>query len=159
MRIPFFLSLLFYTGIRLVGQSNTPDANAWITNGTVHSVVYSNEKVYLGGEFGHVGPAVPFGTSLNNSTGLPNMSYAAPNGTVRAVLADGSGGWYIGGEFTSVGGVTRNRLARINSDGTLHDWNPNANNTVNTLLISGSTIYVGGTFTNIGGRIETGLLH
>lgn len=152
MRIVFFLFLLFFTGIRIVGQSNTSDANAWITNGTVNSVVYSNEKVYLGGDFTHVGPAVPFGTILNNSTGLPNMSYAAPNGTVLAVLADGSGGWYIGGDFTTVGGVTRNRLARINSDGTLHDWNPDADNTVNTLLISGSTIYVGGNFTNIGGQ-------
>ncbi len=47
MRIVFFLFLLFFTGIRIVGQSNTSDANAWITNGTVNSVVYSNDKNYL----------------------------------------------------------------------------------------------------------------
>jgi hypothetical protein len=152
MRFAYLLFLLPFIYVKVIGQSNTPDASTWITNGTVNSVVYSNNKVYLGGEFSYVGPMVPFGTVLNSSTGLPNMSYAAPNGAVRAVLPDGSGGWYIGGDFTSVGGVTRNRLARINSDGTLHSWNPNANNRVNTLLISGSTIYVGGIFTAIGGQ-------
>jgi hypothetical protein len=151
MRFAYFLFLLPFIYVKVIGQSNTPDASTWITNGTVNSVVYSNEKVYLGGDFTHVGPMVPFGTVLNSSTGLPNMSYAAPNGAVRAVLPDGSGGWYIGGDFTSVGGVTRNRLARINSDGTLHDWNPNVNNSVYTLALSGSTLYIGGSFTSVGG--------
>lgn len=157
MRVIFLLFILLLIEVRVVGQSNTPDANAWITNGNVNSVVYSNEKVYLGGDFTHVGPAVPYGTTLNTTTGLPNMSYAAPNGTVRAVLADGNGGWYIGGEFTSVGGVTRNRLARINSDGTLHDWNPNVNNLVYSLELSGNTLYVGGNFTSVGGQTRNRL--
>jgi WD40 repeat protein len=40
-------------------------------------------------------------------------------------------------------------LARINSDGTLHGWDPRANNIVRTLALSGSTVYVGGLFTSL----------
>ena len=45
----------------------------------------------------------------------------------------------------------RNRLAALNASNVPTSWNPNANNTVNALAVSGSSIvYVGGTFTTIG---------
>jgi hypothetical protein len=44
---------------------------------------------------------------------------------------------------------TRGHLAAIGTDGTLLDWNPSVNNTVNTLLVSGGSVYVGGAFTEI----------
>jgi hypothetical protein len=58
---------------------------------------------------------------------------------------------YAGGEFTTIGGTARNRLAAIDVNGTLGSWNPNANNAVSSLAISGSTVYAGGYFTTIGG--------
>jgi len=73
------------------------------------------------------------------------------SGTVYATIPDGSGGWYIGGDFTSVGGVTRRRIAHILSDGTVGSWNPNANNTVNALAVSGGVVYAGGDFTSFAG--------
>jgi hypothetical protein len=36
---------------------------------------------------------------------------------VRAVVPDGSGGWFIGGDFNYVGGVPRNHLAHVRADG------------------------------------------
>ena len=74
----------------------------------------------------HVGPNIPNGSSLDISTGVPNLAFAKPNGSVSTVVPDGSGGWYIGGSFTQVGGQTRNYIARINADGSLNPWNPNA---------------------------------
>jgi hypothetical protein len=53
--------------------------------------------------------------------------------------------------FTTLGGTTRNYLAAIGTDGALAAWDPNANEIVFALAVSGSTIYVGGAFTTIGG--------
>jgi hypothetical protein len=57
---------------------------------------------------------------------------------------------YIGGDFTAIGGAPRNKVAAINTDGTLTNWNPNANSTVKSITVSGSTIYIGGDFITIG---------
>ena len=50
-------------------------------------------------------------------------------------------------------GTARNRIARLNTDGTLDlTFNPNANNPVYTIAVQGDgKILIGGTFTSVGG--------
>ncbi|HEU0192982.1 MAG TPA: hypothetical protein VFQ71_02215, partial [Gaiellales bacterium] len=86
----------------------------------------------------------------------PAASYQA-NGTVRSIIIVGNTA-YLGGQFTAMipsgGGtaVTRNHLAAVDmTTGGLLPWNPNANGTVYTLLASGGNVYVGGSFTTVGG--------
>src|SRR5438309_1203319 len=69
-----------------------------------------------------------------------------------AVQADGK--ILAGGQFTSIGGQTRNRIARLNPDGTLDTaFDPNANAPVNAIAVQADgKILVGGDFTNIGGQ-------
>lgn len=61
------------------------------------------------------------------------------NGTIRVVVVQPDGKILIGGDFTSLapnGGVsvTRNRIARLNADGTLDTaFNPNANAIVSAI--------------------------
>src|SRR5258708_28191428 len=43
----------------------------------------------------------------------------AVRGSCKRVAPDGSGGWYIGGLFTHVGGVARNNIAHLSADQTL----------------------------------------
>lgn len=72
------------------------------------------------------------------------------NGPVYAVVADGSGNLYIGGNFTAVDGVPVKWVAKW--DGVA--WSALAagvNNTINALAVSGSDLYVGGIFTTAGG--------
>ncbi len=63
------------------------------------------------------------------------------NGEVRIVVIQPDGKILIGGDFTTLspnGGVavTRNRIARLNRDGTLdHAFNPNANNTIYAIAV------------------------
>src|SRR5258706_400815 len=63
------------------------------------------------------------------------------NGTIRVVVVQPDGKILIGGEFSSVapnGGapVTRNRIARLNRDGTLDAaFNPNANGLVYAIAV------------------------
>src|SRR5580704_13556457 len=79
------------------------------------------------------------------------------NGAVRVVVAQPDGKILIGGEFTTVLGVTRNHIARLNPDGTLDAaFDPNANNFVLIIAVQADgKILVGGTFTganSIGGQ-------
>jgi hypothetical protein len=83
------------------------------------------------------------------------------NGRVLSIQIVGSVA-YIGGKFTSVrpagdpagtGEVPRNRAAAIDlSTQTLLPWNPNASGTVQAIAVSGSTVYVGGSFGMVGGK-------
>ncbi len=66
---------------------------------------------------------------------------------------------YIGGEFTNLypnpygTWIGRAALAAIDAvTGQATDWNPGANGFVNSLVISGTTLYAGGDFTIIGGQ-------
>lgn len=46
--------------------------------------------------------------------------------------------------------MARNRIVALNAaDGQATTWNPNANNGVLTLTVSGTTVYAGGDFTAI----------
>jgi uncharacterized delta-60 repeat protein len=61
----------------------------------------------------------------------------------------------VGGDFTTLGGATRNRIGRLNAiDGSLDtDFNPGADNTVNALAVQADgNIVVGGNFTTLGGQ-------
>lgn len=79
------------------------------------------------------------------------------DGPVRAIALAADGTIYIGGGFTHVGATTgsmlpRNHLAAIDSTGVLTSWDPNADNSVNALAVSGTTVYVGGDFTKVAGQ-------
>jgi hypothetical protein len=79
--------------------------------------------------------------SVSTTTGRPAAPFARVNLEVRAAAPDGSGEWYIGGDFTLVQGIERNRIAHILSDGTLDpSWNPNANGGVRALAVSGGVV-------------------
>jgi len=154
--VAVFVFLLASTLAR--AQSSTPREETWVTNGTVRAIVRTTDTVYIGGAFTYVGPCTGSGVPLDATTGLPLATFPKVNGPVSACIADGSGGWYIGGEFTQVGGVARNRIAHILADGSVDlSWNPNANNSVQALAVSGTTVYAGGGFTSIGGQTRNSI--
>src|SRR5437667_5249241 len=80
------------------------------------------------------------------------------NGSVDVVVVQPDGKILIGGEFTTLspnGGaaITRNHIARLNPDGTLDAFNPNANGAVYAIAVQADgKILAGGTFTNVGGQ-------
>jgi hypothetical protein len=80
-----------------------------------------------------------------------------PNNTVRDMIVVGNTA-YIGGSFTALTSangnttVTRNHVAAIDmTTGALLPWNPNVNGTVYTILPAGNNVYLGGSFTTVGG--------
>src|SRR5438309_7978611 len=80
------------------------------------------------------------------------------NDSVYVAVVQPDGKILIGGNFTTLspnGGaaVTRNHIARLNPDGTLDAFNPNANGTVYAIAVQANgKILAGGLFTSIGGQ-------
>ncbi|MGV3661475.1 MAG: immunoglobulin domain-containing protein, partial [Prosthecobacter sp.] len=79
-----------------------------------------------------------------------NLAFSAPS-SISAITRQSDGKWLIGGTFSSVAGVTRNNIARLNANFTV-DTTFNAgtgpNGTVSTVAVdSTGKIYIGGTFT------------
>ena len=83
------------------------------------------------------------------------------NGRVETIVVVGSTA-YVGGEFTSVrpsgsplgtGEVERNHAYAVNvQTGELLPWDPDTNNTVQSIAVSGQTVYIGGTFGTVGDK-------
>ena len=76
---------------------------------------------------------------------------------VNAVVADGLGNVYIGGDFTVVGNVAANYIAKWDGK----SWSalgsgvsgedPNRDPTVYAIAVIGTDVYAGGRFTQAGG--------
>jgi uncharacterized delta-60 repeat protein len=76
------------------------------------------------------------------------------NSAVAATAVQADGKILIGGSFSSVLGVTRNKIARLNTDGTLDNaFDPNANDHIYAIAVQADgKILVCGYFTSIGGQ-------
>lgn len=139
---------------------------AWIantdTNNTVNTIAVSNDRVYAGGSFSIVNGA----TSRNHIAAF-ELAGGSNTGAVDAwnpnadhgvnVIAFGGSTVYVGGEFSNIGGENRNRLAALNiANGTnvaaATVWDPDLNREAHSFAISGNTLYVGGSFTTVGGQ-------
>src|SRR5262245_37468555 len=134
------LALPFGAGM---ARAQVPDPQLWVTDGQVSTIVSTPSTIYLGGQFASVGPAV--GGCLfvdGTSASLPGFPKVA--GQVFCMAPDGAGGWYIGGYFTTVGGLPRSNLAHVLADGSVGGWNPGTDTDVFAVAVSGPTVYVGG---------------
>ena len=133
------------------GRAQTVDPKVWVTDGTVNTVSQSNGIVYIGGSFTQVSPVTGAGVPIDSVTaGLP-PSFPQVAGVIYAVAGD-STGWYIGGSFTSVGGLPRVNLAHIGLDMTVSSWISDTDGAVRTIAVGSATnLYIGGDFTSAGG--------
>lgn len=124
--------------------------------GRVRAVLDAGNKIYVGGDFTVAGGVVAnriacwskatrtwsaLGTGMKGSP----MGLAAPS-TVRALAMVGNN-LYAGGNFIRAGGVLCWNIARWNGTA----WsamNGGLFESVNTMLVSGTDLYVGGSFAN-----------
>src|SRR5689334_12807704 len=133
-------------------QAQDVNGSMWVPNGQVNAIATSGTTIYIGGHFTHVGPITGACAGIDAGSGVLRHGWPRVNGAVYCSVADGAGGWYVGGDFTSVAGVPRTSLAHIRADASLDGWNPGVFGTVSALAVSGTTVYVGGGFDSIGGQ-------
>lgn len=142
------------SGFRAAPTSDVARDDMWIPNGNVEAITRYNGTLYMAGGFSYVGPATGGFAAIDAMTGNVDLTRARVQGTVRAIVSDGTGGWYIGGDFrvTDSNGVDHWRLARIMPSGEPDPaWKANPNSSVYALALSGGTLYAGGFFTSIEG--------
>ncbi len=132
---------------------NTPDFNQ-----PTAAVVVKNDSVFVGGSFTETGSSSPYLTRSSVNNALSFAPTAIPNGVVHVTEADGSGGWYIAGTFSSIGDSSRFLLAHLLSDGTLDpvfqspfgQYDVWSGTIPYALHREGSTLFVAGYFANSG---------
>ncbi|MBL0025168.1 MAG: delta-60 repeat domain-containing protein [Saprospiraceae bacterium] len=111
-------------------------ANDWV--GT--SAIQSDGKIIIGGEFTSYNGTARNRIARLNTDGSIDTSFIpilGPNATVQTICIQNDGKIIIGGNFTSYNGASRNRIARLNANGSIDStFNPGfgANGTV--LIIS-----------------------
>jgi len=69
---------------------------------------------------------------------------------VWSLAVDGSD-VYLGGSFTTVGGLTRRNIAEVADTGTPTSWRPRMTSRVRALEVTNGTLYAGGQFLKVSG--------
>ncbi|MBI5451113.1 MAG: Ig-like domain-containing protein [Gammaproteobacteria bacterium] len=137
--------------------SGAPDA-AWNpdANGTVFALTALGGRVYAGGMFTSVsGVPRSYLAAVDTATGTLDSAWSPSASNHVYTLAASGATVYAGGNFTTINGdPSYQRLVALDAfnGAPTPGWGIyGANAAVNTLVISGSTVYAGGVFTNIGG--------
>ena len=128
--------------------------------------VQPDGKVIIGGSFTTVNGAARARIARLYADGTTDASFmsglSGANGGVTSIALQSDGKVVIGGGFTTVNGVGRNRIARLNADGTLDGSFQNqlsgANNVINSIALQDDLqVLIGGSFTRINGVIRTNI--
>jgi uncharacterized delta-60 repeat protein len=134
-------------------------------NSAVRSVhLQSDGKVVITGSFSDYNGTARNYIARVNADGSLDASFNPGTGANNAIAASAlqaDGKIVIGGFFTSFNGTTRNRIARVNTDGTLDTtFDPGAgpNININTISIQpDGKILIGGFFTSYAGTARNGI--
>jgi hypothetical protein len=148
----------------------TTASPTWQTNATVWVTTRARGAFYIAGDFTKVRPpGAAAGTSEVTRTYMAALDTAGNllpfnhtfNARPAAIAASPDGSIiYVGGDFATVDGQARTRLAAFSTaTGALTSWAPRANARVNALAVSadGSRVFVGGSFTTLNGAARTRL--
>lgn len=141
----------------------------WQTNAQVFGLAASNGRMVAGGAFTQLRPgAGQSGTTqnlrglaiLDADTGQPDAcqlpaSIGSGTATVYAVAPSPDGSTvFVAGNFASIGGVSRSRLAEIDvRTCRVTSFNPvSISSTVQSLAVTSDAVYIGGLFQTVGGQ-------
>jgi uncharacterized delta-60 repeat protein len=166
---PLFVSALFLSAVAAFAQSpSAADGFDPNVDGNVYVLAtQADGKLLVAGQFTSLRPGVGASAIRNNLARLnPDGSVDATfdpnaNGPIRALVLQSDGRIVIGGDFTALQPngaattTTRNRVARLNANGTLDlTFNPNISGgtlpQVNALALQpNGKLVVGGRFTTV----------
>ncbi len=129
------------------------------SDGTVDTIaLQADGKILAGGFFTTIGGQPRNRIArLDPTTGLPDSFDPNANNVVRSIAVQADGKILVGGLFggvNSIGGQTRNRIARLDpATGMADSFNPNSSPSIEVIAVQADgKILVGGSFANIGGQ-------
>ncbi len=131
-----------------------PSAGSSGFTGTSVNVVYFDSivnKYYVGGLFTAFGGKGVSNLVRLNYDGTYDPSFdvgIGPDGVVKTIVSDGMGGVFIGGQFNNFNGILVNKFAHLSQDGSVDtSYSISFNSSIETMLLSGNRLFVGGAFT------------
>jgi len=140
----------------IVNSTNADFIKGFDFNGPVFCSIIDGDYIYFGGGFTkYQGIDRQYIVKVHRTTGAIDENFNTSTGftnTVSAMFLDSiNRKLYVGGQFTSYKGNTRNYLAKLNADTAALDatFNPgnSTNGGINSLFLNGSELFVGGSFT------------
>jgi hypothetical protein len=156
------LGLLVFAAPASAALLNTADEGTVQVDGEVRTILDVGNRIYIGGTFTRVDGVTRNNlAAINATTGELDPTWNPnANGGVQA-LASAAGGTriYVGGNFTTMGRQSRNRLAAVDTTTGAVDpaWTAACNDRVRALVVSGNRVYIGGDFTSVKGQGRTRL--
>jgi len=113
----FFAVLALAPGAR--AAVTFPSSPVLMTDGEVDQLRYVGNDILVSGYFGHIGPFIGGGLGMDPASGAIDPAFPQLDGQVSDAIDDGSGGWYVGGQFLVDGAQPVRHLAHILSSGAL----------------------------------------
>ncbi len=140
-------------------QLATPRPDFWDADGPIHSIVATNGRIYVGGEFSYIAPKGSKLLAVDRYTGETDLDFPPIYGAaVHSIIDDNNGGWFIGGEFIQVASTRITNLVHILPDNSIDaSFRPNPDGPVQILLLDGATLFLGGDFAYVSGTARTRL--
>lgn len=145
----------------------TPPPNYTMTARAQAIVVQSDGKIVVGGQYQFTPPVGPLWPTMGfvlrlNTNGTSDGGFTTTggaNGPVTSLALQPDGKILTGGQFTTLRGQSRNRLGRLNAEGTLDtNFTAGADNIVLTLAAQADDkILVGGAFNTVASQPRTNL--
>ena len=147
-----------------VDSSFKPGSGIADTRASLWAVaVQPDGKVLIGGSFTSVSQASHSGIARLRTDGSLDSSFNAitdGNGAVLSLAVQPDGKVLIGGTFTTVNTISRNRIARLNADGSLDPtFDPGfgpSNNVLSLALQPDGKVLIGGLFGTVNGNATRG---
>jgi hypothetical protein len=146
------------TGIVEINSSN--EITAWNPeiNGAIHTMLLSNDTLFVGGDFTEIDGVYRRNLAAfsTNSGLLLNWSPEASSFVYDMELYGNN--LIIAGYFDSINSLPRRALASVDrNSGVLNSWNPNPFWSINSICRKNNLLYVGGDFTSISGQSRNNL--
>jgi len=121
----------------------------------------SGSTVFAAGNFDILGGSARWYVGgIDAGTGLATSWNPTANNPARALYVSGST-LYVGGGFTNIAGNSRVGGAAFDiSTGTINSWWPATSGgfaTIYSISVSGSTVYIAGSFSNAGGSTRNNI--
>ncbi|GEP39078.1 hypothetical protein NPS01_27410 [Nocardioides psychrotolerans] len=126
-----------------------PPSYAIVTDGDVTDLARRGDTIFVRGDFTRIGRFTGSGLPLDPATGARTEAPAL-DGQVSVVVADGDGGWFVGGNTASVDGHRFGGVLHVAADGTADPaFAPRVRGLVSALALDGETLFVGGLFDSV----------
>jgi uncharacterized delta-60 repeat protein len=133
---------------------------AQITDGVETVSLQRDGRIVVGGWFSSGGGRY-VARLLSNGDLDPSFAPPSVYSTVEQVAALNTGKILVSGYFTEINGVTRNRIARLNNDGTLDlSFNPGTGPNAHVSLMApqpDGKVVIAGSFTDVAGVVRRNL--